>query len=850
VEEGVVTDVEGAARRAARLATAAAILLVFLVVGAFCLTRVTDTDLWWHLATGDLIRRTGEVPRTDPFSYTAAGLPWTDVHWLFQAALSLVHEQGGLIALTVLKTALILGLFALLYARGRRVAPAGAVAAALLLAALACQERFLMRPEIVSWLLLAATLAALERALSEPGATARRRILWLGLPALQVLWANVQGLFMLGPAMAALALVTSLVVWARAPAAARDPGQPVDFLVGLAAMAVAGLANPYGAAALRVPFDQFFVHLGGESLLSRTIAEFRPPLSGYLVTPSIRAFVVLAAVTGLALLANARRVPLFDLLVSGATFYVALRARRNIPIFAVAAVPVLLRSGAAAWGGVTAWGGGAARGGLRAAIGSRRAAGAAAILAPALLAAAALGLLLDVTSNRFYLRRPTERWWGIGPIPWYFPDEAARFAARVIPGQVFHPLAAGGFLIHAWEGERRVFIDGRNDPYLHGVLETYLRAISAPEAFEETVRRYQITAVLWPHWRAQEGRALLDYLARRRGWVRAHLDPAAVVYLRADAATADLLPPPAAAPDGEAGGLYEALARRLGERPFAGPPIREIALGEFFSASGDPGGAVFFIERALEKLPRSAVLLHEHGLALPRLGRAAAARAAYRAALAADPGFLPPAGALGMLLLEEGQVEEAARLLERAYEEGDRSARLLIGRARLLDRRGEVRAAVDAYREALSRAPRDVGLLLDVARFYARHRETDAALALYTRASEADPEDAATADEMSGFLASVGRIAAALDVARDGARRALERIEHGAPGAGGDGDRRLLLRAARLELRSGRRDRAVEWVAALARTGLLRDSDLRDLPDLRDLAPPGPERPRPREPVR
>jgi tetratricopeptide (TPR) repeat protein len=819
--------------RVARLIAAASAAAVFLLIACFCLTRATDTDLWWHLAAGDLVRRTGEVPRADPFSYTAAGRRWVDIHWLFQVAASFAYEHGGLILLTVLKTSIILALFAVLFVRGRLIAPPWAVGGVLLLAAVACQERFLLRPEIVSWLFLAVTIAALERALHEPAAAARRRILWLALPALQCVWVNVQGLFILGPAMAGLALLTAIVAWARAPAAARDRDLPIDFLVGLAAMAVAVLANPYGAAALRLPFEQLFGHLGGRTLLSRTIAEFQPPLSGYLVTPSIRAFVLLAALTGLALLGNARRVRLFDLLVAAAAFGLALKARRNIPIFAVAAAQILLRNAVALRG---------ARG-PGAILGPRRAAAAAAA-APLLVAAAALYLTFEVTTNRFFLRRPTERWWGVGAIPDYFPEAAARLLARGTPGQVFHSLAIGGFLIHAWGGERRVFIDGRNDPYLDGVLETYLKAIADPAAFEEAVRRYQITAVLWPHQRALEGRALLAHLARRQGWVEAYLDPAAVVYLRADVATPEILGGPMAAGEsGEAeragpGGpgrpeVYEGLARRLEERPFAGPPIREIALGEFFSASGDPQGAAYFLERALRRLPGSPVLLQEYGLALERLGRIAEARAAHEAALAAEPGFLPSAAALGALLLEAGRVEEAERLLGRAYEGGDRSVRLLLARARLFDRRGDARAAVGAYREAVAAAPREVALLLDVARFYARHREADAALAFYAAASEANPDDPATAGEMAEHLAGIGRVTAALDVARDGARRALQRVERGVPGAGGAPDRRLIVLAARLEARAGSSERAAEWIAALERTGLLRDGDLRDAPELR-----------------
>ena len=138
-----------------RIAGLAAIVALVLLAAALCLTRVTDTDLFWHLASGDWIRRTGEVPRQDLFSYTVPGRPVVEIHWLFQVVLSFIHERGGLPALAVLQTFLILGTLGFLVARARRIAGTNAAVAVMVIAVLAMQERFLMRPEIVSWFLLA-----------------------------------------------------------------------------------------------------------------------------------------------------------------------------------------------------------------------------------------------------------------------------------------------------------------------------------------------------------------------------------------------------------------------------------------------------------------------------------------------------------------------------------------------------------------------------------------------------------------------------------------------------------------------------------------------------------------------
>jgi tetratricopeptide (TPR) repeat protein len=716
------------AEAAAGAVSAAAVLGA---VAAFCLTCVTDSDLFWHLATGDLIRRTGQVPTSDTFSYTAYGLPWVDIHWLYQVLVSYLHEVAGLAAVELAKTLIVVGLFAWLWRRGRRAAGPALCGAMLLLAALACQERFLTRPEIVSWWLLAATLALLTSADDAQAAARRRRLLWIGLPLLVVLWVNVQGLFVLAPALTGLALVAAAARAARRPAAAWDgpaaPGtQAGDLLASVALQSVAALINPVGARALRLPFEEFFQHLGGRTLLSRTIAEFRPTLSGYLVTPAIVAFVAFAALTAVVLAAGGRRAPLFDWLVAGATFYVALRARRNIPIFVIAAVPIALRHAAPRVAALAA--------------GSRRRsmslAGTVAVTAAAAL------LIVSVATNQFYLHPPTERWFGVGLIPDYFPEESARFVDRArLPGRVFSSLWAGGYLIKAWDRDRQVFIDGRNDPFLHGVLESYLKAIADPEYFLEMVEKYQITAVLWPHQRALEARPLLKWLAEGHGWVMEHLDPGGVVFVRNDMMTPTLQRLGRFGTGRPRDALYADLRRQIAAEPFAGPPIREVALGEFFSTTGDPQGAAEFLRPAVEALPRSATLRQEYGLALERQGKRAEARAAYEEAARLDPRLTPALVALGAMALEDGDRAGAEARLDRARDLGDRSALLFGSRARLAETAGLMSDAAALWDQAVAAAPASRGVLLEAAAFKARQGDRDGALAIYDRLLRLDPAD-------------------------------------------------------------------------------------------------------------
>src|SRR5207253_258234 len=88
---------------AARLADAGLIAIFLALTFLLGLFPLKDTDFWWHLRTGDLIRQTGQVPRTDPFTFGAAGHPWIDLHWGFQVALNWGYAHGGVVALNLAK---------------------------------------------------------------------------------------------------------------------------------------------------------------------------------------------------------------------------------------------------------------------------------------------------------------------------------------------------------------------------------------------------------------------------------------------------------------------------------------------------------------------------------------------------------------------------------------------------------------------------------------------------------------------------------------------------------------------------------------------------------------------------
>ena len=152
----------------------AGILLLFLgltfLLGVF---PQHDTDFWWHLRTGDLIRKTGELPRTDWYTFGAAGNSWIDLHWGFQVALSWLYSRGGVNATIFAKCIVTTIAVGLVISARRRTWPLWVMALAWIPALLVLGGRMYVRPETVTLLYLCIDLAILTRIDRHP------RLAWL-----------------------------------------------------------------------------------------------------------------------------------------------------------------------------------------------------------------------------------------------------------------------------------------------------------------------------------------------------------------------------------------------------------------------------------------------------------------------------------------------------------------------------------------------------------------------------------------------------------------------------------------------------------------------------------------------
>src|SRR6185503_13528071 len=86
----------------------AAVRLVALLSACFiCSHARVDPDLWGHLRFGLDAVASGQLPITDPYSFTQ-DVPWINHEWLSEVAQALAYRAGGVAGMVLLK-AIVLG---------------------------------------------------------------------------------------------------------------------------------------------------------------------------------------------------------------------------------------------------------------------------------------------------------------------------------------------------------------------------------------------------------------------------------------------------------------------------------------------------------------------------------------------------------------------------------------------------------------------------------------------------------------------------------------------------------------------------------------------------------------------
>jgi len=497
------------------------------LVAAFflALNPIAATDFWWQAKTGELIVR-GGFPRSDPFGWTSGGAPWLVHEWLTEVFFYFALTRLGEGWLVAYKAGLAVLALALVLARAwRRSGSLPLSLGVVLLAALALRNYTDLRPQMVTFVLLAGLLLALD----EYREGRARRLPW-ALPALFALWANLHGGVVVGLALAVIWLVGEALGHRCFPnqppvpnSELRTPNSgPLRLALGVLASAAAVCLNPNGWHVYRYPFEV----LGHPEVRDYITEWFSPNFHHAALLPFEALLLLTAAAYGLRAVAGRGAVSLGELGVLLAMAHAALIAQRNTAPFALAAAPLIAEALAGAWRA-------ADLGGLRERLEApwARTLGAGALAAATLVAALAAVPREGSPKRPWWERRPlpAERWYAYGAALEHFPRDAVDLMKEgEWPGRMYNDYVWGGYLIWELYPRRQVFVDGRAEVYYpSGAFDDEMRIHQVRQGWDEALDRRLVRVVL-----TARGGGLASALRRHPAWEQVFTGPVEVVFVR------------------------------------------------------------------------------------------------------------------------------------------------------------------------------------------------------------------------------------------------------------------------------------------------------------------------------
>jgi hypothetical protein len=426
-----------------------ALVLVFSVISLAAALSPMQSDTWWHLRAGADMLRTHRVLMTDTYSHTAYGMVWPNHEWLSQVILYIVYAAGGLPLVSLFFAALIVGAWALVW----RLCD-GPSRHRLLLVALVLIPASLHwspRPHALSLLFL---MAAVTLIVAD-------RLSWL--PLVFFVWANCHGGVVLGFVVTTAAMAAVLV------------DRPRDWhrvALVLGGCVLAATLTPLGLS--------FWTEIPRSLARIRQypIDEWRSPsiVEIPLVTFWIAAALVPLGVafTWRALLMRAHRQTRILCACAVAVLPLAVSAIRNVGPFVMLAAPAL--AGLLELRRTT-----------RSYATPEHARDDHPIVNMAGMAAAALFVAMTIASA-YRQQIPHLRW---TPLP-----KASLQALQRCPDNIYNRYDEGGYLLW-FAANRRVFLDGRQDPYPPPLIDDQLRIEHSGE-FTSTFDRYRIHCAYLP----------------------------------------------------------------------------------------------------------------------------------------------------------------------------------------------------------------------------------------------------------------------------------------------------------------------------------------------------------------
>ena len=487
------------------------VVVLMIAVALLAFRSVDDLDYGIHIGTGRWILKNGRVPTTDPFTWSIPENLYVAYHWGFQVLAAALYEKFSHLGPVLLRFVIILlasaALVASVVVRRLDVVVAGLIG---LLALVAAELRFAVRPELFTYLFLALLMLSLDRWRGGDW-----RALWW-IPLIFVGWVNTH-IYILGFVLLGAQLIEQVYL------------KKINkvFLGVILVTSAALFINPYGIDAVLEPI-RLFTRMNKDNIFAQHITELASPLaldenprhSGLSVQFGAWGLLLLLALPASVALFRARRIA--DLIVLGLFAGLSIVAVRNITLFVVVALPIVAH-------GLT----------LFMATHSRHWDALRRVLFNVVMAAS-LVLCLRVSTGAWYAmqRRPVHMAARVEQSS--LALDAAEFIERInLKGRGFNNFNIGGALILG-APSHPIYIDGRNEVTGERFFRNYLEILQ-PNKFDSFLQSFHIEYIALGHANMMH---LVRHLLASNAWNVVYYDSVAVVFVRKDGPNGHLAPAP------------------------------------------------------------------------------------------------------------------------------------------------------------------------------------------------------------------------------------------------------------------------------------------------------------------
>ena len=500
-------------------------VLLFVLLFVFSVHNLDSIgqDIGRHLKAGEVIWQTKAIPNTNLFSFTEPDARFINHHWLSEVVLYKIFNLFGFPGLILIKVLLIFLSFFLLFLISRKHSRFWPLAISFALSMLIFIARTEVRPEIFSFVMLGFFLFSIFKAKYENN----YRYLWF-LPVLELLWVNLHIYFFIGPLLIAVFFLDRLANKDFAPRLKAEVGKIAEGHRLLSAgftrikilslitllVGVATFINPSGIKGALLPFN--ILNEYGYRIAENQTIFFLNKYFGFNI--SIFTFELSVVILTVALLFNVKKLKLrfFETAVAAFFIYAGFRMLRNLPLYALASLPIMAAALSDGWDSFTPR--------LKAEVGK---------IAKPLFAAGIILVIFMVVSNKFYELTKSPKEFNLSAPNGL--ERAVNFVkGHKIEGPLFNNFDIGGYLIWQFYPEERVFVDNRPEGYSVKFFEEIYKPMQEnPEKWKELSEKYGINYIFFGHqdntpW-AQE---FLSNIKKDKDWPVVYVNEKAIIFLK------------------------------------------------------------------------------------------------------------------------------------------------------------------------------------------------------------------------------------------------------------------------------------------------------------------------------